>query len=101
MDGLMVSFDFNMGMGYEDEHVMEDGTVSEYEEHEIEDGTVEFFNNNLIVLSASVINIKDLSKEFIDNLNKDTQKKLAEKDITDQDRYMFNHKLDVLKEIRI
>ena len=48
-----------------------------------------------------MINIKDLSKEFIDNLNKDTQKKLAEKDITDQDRYMFNHKLDVLKEIRI
>ena len=27
MDGLMISFDFNMGMGYEDEHVMEDGTV--------------------------------------------------------------------------
>ena len=72
-----------------------------FEEFFIEDGTVEFFNNNLIVLSASVINIKDLSKEFIDNLNKDTQKKLAEKDITDQDRYMFNHKLDVLKEIRI
>ena len=71
-----------------------------FEEFFIEDGTVEFFNNNLIVLSASVINIKDLSKEFIDNLNKDTQKKLAEKDITDQDRYMFNHKLDVLKEIR-
>ena len=61
-----------------------------FEEFFIEDGTVEFFNNNLIVLSASVINIKDLSKEFIDNLNKDTQKKLAEKDITDQDRYMLS-----------
>ena len=67
----------------------------------VQDGTVEYFNDNLIVLSASVMNIKDLSKEFVDNLNKDTQEKLADKNITDHDRYILNHKLDVLKEIRI
>ena len=67
----------------------------------VQDGTVEYFNDNLIVLSASVINIKDLSKEFVDNLNKDTQQKLADKNITDHDRYILNHKLNVLKEIRI
>ena len=72
-----------------------------FEEFFVQDGTIEFFKNVLVLLSASAINVKDLSKEFIDNLNKDTQKKLAEKDITDQDRYMFNHKLDVLKEIRV
>ena len=66
----------------------------------VQDGTVEYFNDNLIVLSASVMNIKDLSKEFVDNLNKDTQQKLADKNITDHDRYVLNHKLDVLKEIR-
>ena len=67
----------------------------------VQDGTVEYFNDNLIVLSASAMNIKDLSKEFVDNLNKDTQEKLADKNITDHDRYVLNHKLDVLKEIRV
>ena len=67
----------------------------------VQDGTVEYSNDNLIVLSASVMNIKDLSKEFVDNLNKDTQEKLADKNITDHDRYILNHKLNVLKEVRI
>ena len=67
----------------------------------VQDGTVEYFNDNLIVLSASVMNIKDLSKEFVDNLSKDTQEKLADKNITDHDRYILNHKLNVLKEVRI
>ena len=67
----------------------------------VQDGTVEYFNDNLIVLSASAINVKDLSKEFVDNLNKDTQEKLADKNITDHDRYILNHKLNVLKEVRI
>jgi len=66
-----------------------------------EEGTVEFFNNNLVVLSTSAVNVRDLSKEPIDHLNKETQNKLAQKDITDHDRYIYNHKLDVLKEIRV
>ena len=67
----------------------------------VQDGTIEYFNDNLVVLSASVVNLKDLSKEFVDNLNKDTQDKLGDKNITDHERYVLNHKLDVLKEIRI
>ncbi len=73
----------------------------DFDEFFIQDGTVEYFNDSLVVLSTSVINVKDLSKEFLDNLNKDTQEKLGEKDITDHDRYILNHKLDVLKEIRV
>ena len=72
-----------------------------FEELFVQDGTVEYFNDSLVVLSASAINVKDLSKEFVDNLNKDTQNKLTDKNITDHDRYVLNHKLDVLKEIRI
>ena len=67
----------------------------------VQDGTVEYFDDNLIVLSTSVMNIKELSKEFVDNLNKDTQEKLADKNITDHDRYILSHKLNVLKEVRI
>ena len=72
-----------------------------FEEFFVQDGTVEYFNDNLVLLSASAINVKGLSKEFVDNLNKDTKDKLAEKDITDNNRYILNHKLDVLKEITI
>ena len=67
----------------------------------IQDGTVEYFNDNLVVLSASVVNLKDLSKEFMDDLNKDVQNKLGDKNISDHERYMLSHKLDVLKEIRV
>jgi len=72
-----------------------------FEEFFVQDGTVEYFNDSLVVLSASAINVKDLSKEFVDNLNKDTQNKLTDKNITDHDRYILNYKLDVLKEIRV
>ena len=72
-----------------------------FEEFFIQDGIAEYFNDNLVVLSASVANIKNLSKNFLDDLNKDTLDKLADKNITDHERYMLNHKLDTLKEIRV
>ena len=70
------------------------------EEFFIEGGTVEYFSDNLVILSDSAVNVKDLSKEFLNNLSKNTQDKLAEKDITDHDRYILNHKLNTLQEIR-
>jgi len=78
--------------------VQNDGNFKEFF---VQDGAVEFFNDSLVVLSASAINVKDLSKEFVDNLNKDTQDKLTDKNITDHDRYVLNHKLDALKEMRV
>ena len=78
--------------------VQNDGNFKEFF---VQDGAVEFFNDSLVVLSASAINVKDLSKEFVDNLNEDTQDKLTDKDITDHERYVLHHKLDVLKEIQV
>ena len=72
-----------------------------FEEFFVQDGTAEYFKDGLVILSVSAINVKDISKEFLDNLNKDTQNKLTDKNITDHDRYVLNHKLDVLKEIRV
>ena len=72
-----------------------------FEEFFVEDGIIEYFNDSLVVLSASVKNVKDLSKDFVNNLNKDTETKLLDKNITDHDRYVLNRKLDVIKEIRL
>jgi len=67
----------------------------------IEDGTAEYFDNNLVVLSASVKNIKNLSREFLNTLSKSVENKLKEKDNSDHDVYILNHKLETLKEIKI
>ena len=71
-----------------------------FENFFVQDGIVEFFNDKLAVLSTSVINVKNITNEFVDNLNKDTRNTLEDKSITDHDRYILNHKLSVLKEIK-
>ena len=72
-----------------------------HEEFFVQDGIVEYLNDSLITLSASTKNVKNLSKEFLADINKNTLDQLTDSNITDHDRYMLNHKLDVLKEIRI
>ena len=72
-----------------------------FDEFFVEDGIVEYFNDSLVVLSVSASNVKDLSKEFLDHLSKDTQDKLTQKDISDHERYILNHKLDMLKKLRV
>ena len=65
----------------------------------VENGTVEFSNNNLVILSTSATRIQDLNKNYIENLHKDTEEKLQLKNLTDEDRYKLNHKLDVIKRL--
>ena len=67
----------------------------------VQDGTIEFFNNNLTVLSSSVINIKELTKDDVNKINKETEEKLQNSNINDQDRYILNYQLEALKEISI
>ena len=72
-----------------------------FEEFFVQDGIVEFFNDTLVLLSASAINVKNLSKEFLDKLMSEIESKLAKDNITDQDQYILNHKKDTIKDIRI
>ena len=71
------------------------------EEFFLDDGTIEFTEDNLVILSSSAMNLKNISKEFLENLLKTTQDSLNNQDITDHDRYILNHKLDALKEVRV
>ena len=72
-----------------------------FKEFFVQDGTIEYFNDTLVILSASAISIKDLTKDFMEELNNDTMDRLSKKDITDHERYILNHKLDIIKEIRV
>ena len=69
------------------------------EEFFLDDGTIEFVENNLVILSSSAMNLKNISKEFLDDLLKNTQDSLNTQNITDHERYILNYKLDVLKEV--
>ena len=71
------------------------------EEFFLEDGTIEFVEDNLVILSSSAMNLKNISKEFLDNALKTTQDSLNNQNITDHDSYILNHKLDALKEVRV
>ena len=65
-----------------------------------QDGTVEFYNDILIVLSTSITNVENLSKDSLDKLTKNAEEKLLQKNLSDQDSYILNHTLNSIKEIR-
>ena len=65
----------------------------------VEEGTVEFFNNKLLILSSSAIKLEKLSKEIIIKMVEDSQNILQNSEIKDKDRYILNHKLEVLQQI--
>ena len=67
------------------------------ENYYVEDGIVEFKNNNLSVLTSSIFNIKDVDKDKISELLKQAEEHSENSEITDQDKYLVDQKIDVLK----
>ena len=65
----------------------------------VEDGIVEFKNNNLSVLTSSIFNIKDIDidKDKINELLAQAEESSKNSDITDQNKYLVDQKIDVLK----
>ena len=69
------------------------------DQYYIEDGILEFKDNNLSVLTSSIINIKDLEKSKIQELMKLAEEDIKKSDLNDQSRYIFDQKIEVLKSI--
>ena len=67
----------------------------------VQNGIIEFCNNNLTILSTKIINIKDLNKEKIDQLITETEKILNDEKLNDDNRYLANHKIDVLRSLNL
>ena len=65
----------------------------------IEDGTVEFSNNILLILTSTAKNLDNLDKNSVDIIIKNSQEKISKDEISDKERYLLSHKIDVLKEI--
>jgi F-type H+-transporting ATPase subunit epsilon len=67
------------------------------ENYYVEDGIVEFKNNNLSVLTSSIFNIKEMKKDQINELLAQTEEISKNNEITDQNKYLVDQKIDVLK----
>ena len=76
-------------------------TGSEEENYYVEDGIVEFKNNSLSILTSYIFNIKNAEKNQISNFIEEAEKELSKNAIDDQNKFLLNHKLEVLKSLSI
>jgi len=67
----------------------------------IEDGVVEFNDNCLTVLTSKISDIKDLKGNMISEIISESEKKLEDQNINDNERYLINQKIDILKSISL
>ena len=65
----------------------------------VEEGTVEFSDNNLLILTSSAKDLKNMEKNFINDLIDQAEKKLKDSGLSDKDKYVMSYKIDTLKEI--
>ena len=65
----------------------------------VEDGIVEFKDNNLTILTSSISNINDMKKDRIDTILSEAEKNSQDKEISDQQKYLADQKIEVLKSI--
>ena len=65
----------------------------------VEDGVVEFKNNNLSILTSSIFSLKDMNKDYVQNLIKNTEEELSKSEISDQAKYLADQKIEVLRSI--
>tara|TARA_Y100001970_G_scaffold25028_1_gene29859 strand:+ start:812 stop:1204 length:393 start_codon:yes stop_codon:yes gene_type:complete len=65
----------------------------------VEDGIVEFKDNNLTILTSSISNINDMKKDRIDAILSEAEKNSKDKEISDQQKYLADQKIEVLKSI--
>ena len=65
----------------------------------VDDGIMEFKHNELSILTSTIFNINNIDKKFIENSLKDAEKILQNNDTNDQNRFLANEKISVLKSI--
>ena len=72
--------------------------VVKNEKFYVEEGTIEFSNNVLLILSATVQNLKSIKIEQVKTMISETEKTLLTSQ-SDKQKYILSHKLDSLKQI--
>ena len=79
--------------------------VFESDSHEetyyVEDGIIEFKNNCLSILTSNIFDIKKIDKNKVRDILAKAEKDVENKDISDQEKYLVDHKIEVLKSLTL
>ena len=71
------------------------------ETYYIEDGIIEFKNNCLSILTSNIFDIKKIEKNTLRDILIKAEKDAKNQDISDQAKYLVNHKIEVLKSLTL
>ena len=71
------------------------------ETYYVEDGIIEFKNNCLSVLTHNIFDIKKIDKNEVRDILAKAEKDVQNPDISDQAKYLVNHKIEVLKSLTL
>ena len=74
-------------------------TKSSEENYYLEDGIVEFKDNNLSILTSFTVKTSEFEKNKINELLQEAEKEINKKEINDQQRYLLDQKIDILRSI--
>ena len=69
------------------------------ENYYVEDGIIEFKNNNLSILTSTIISVADLDKSKQGDLLKKAESEASKSEISDQAKYLADQKVEVLRSI--
>ena len=71
------------------------------ETYYVEDGIIEFKNNCLSVLTSNIFDIKKIDKNEVRDILAKAEKDVQNPDISDQSKYLVDHKIEVLKSLTL
>ena len=71
------------------------------ETYYVEDGIIEFKNNCLSILTSNIFDIKKIDKNKARAILAKAEKDVENKDISDQEKYLVDHKIEVLKSLTL
>ena len=71
------------------------------ETYYIEDGIIEFKNNCLSILTSNIFDIKKIDKNKLRDILIKAEKYAQNQDISDQAKYLVDHKIEVLKSLTL
>ena len=77
------------------------GSTSDYETYYVEDGIIEFRNNCLSILTSNIFDIKKIDKNKVRDILAKAEKESQNQEISDEVKYLVDHKIEVLKSLTL
>ena len=76
-------------------------TTTSDETYYVEDGIIEFKNNCLSILTSNIFDIKKIDKNKVRDILAEAEKESQNQEISDEAKYLVNHKIEVLKSLTL